>query len=105
MKTPIRKWRHNVRIVEQKNSLSEEDLVHLQGSSVIIKMLKQRLVVEFQNPPNIEDIDFSGTRGFYFIKNLGHKIYQFWFEDSRDYEDFRANILAYKMSSTIKDDK
>ena len=37
-------------------------------------MLKQRLVVEFQNPPNIEDIDFSGTRGFYFIKNLGHKI-------------------------------
>lgn len=94
-----------MRIVEQKNSLSEEDLVHLQGSSVIIKMLKQRLVVEFQNPPNIEDIDFSGTRGFYFIKNLGHKIYQFWFEDSRDYEDFRANILAYKMSSTIKDDK
>ena len=40
------------------------------------------------------------------IKNLGHKIFQFWFEDSRDYEDFRANILAYKMSSTtIKDDK
>ena len=94
-----------MRIVEQKNSLSEEDLVHLQGSSVIIKMLKQRLVVEFQNPPNIEDIDFSGTRGFYFIKNLGHKIYQFWFEDNRDYEDFRAKILAYKMSSTIKDDK
>ena len=94
-----------MRIVEQKNSLSEEDLVHLQGSPIIIKMLKQRVVIEFAAPPNIEDIDFSGTRGFYFIKNLGHKIYQFWFEDSRDYEDFRANILAYKMSSTIKDDK
>ena len=94
-----------MRIVEQKNSLSEEDLVHLQGSSAIIKMLKQRLVVEFEHAPNIEEIDFAGTRGFYFIKSLGHKIYQFWFEDNRDYEDFRANILAYKMSSTIKDDK
>ena len=94
-----------MRIVEQKNSLSEEDLVYLQGSCAIIKMLKQRLVVEFEHAPNIEEIDFAGTRGFYFIKSLGHKIYQFWFEDNRDYEDFRANILAYKMSSTIKDDK
>ena len=94
-----------MRIVEQKNSLSEEDLVHLQGSPVLVKMLKQRLVVEFEHPPSIEEIDFSGTRGFYLVKNLGHKIYQFWFEDHKDYDDFRVNILAYKMSSTIKDDK
>ena len=45
-----------MRIVEQKNSLSEEDLVHLQGSSIIIKMLKQRVVIEFANPPNIEEL-------------------------------------------------
>ena len=94
-----------MRIVEQKYSLSEEDLAYLQGSPVLIKMLKQRLVVEFENNPNIEEIDFSGARGFYLIKSLGHQIYQFWFEDNRDYEDFRANILAYKMSSTITDDK
>ena len=95
-----------MRIVEQKHSLSEEDLVYLQGSSVIVKMLKQRLVVEFEHAPNIDEIDFSGTKGFYLIKSLGHKIYQFWFENPQDYEDFRANILAYKMSSTIiKDDK
>ena len=94
-----------MRIVEQKYSLSEEDLVYLQGSPVLIKMFKQRLVVEFENNPYIEEIDFSGARGFNLIKSLGHKIYQFWFEDNRDYEDFRANILAYKMSSTITDDK
>ena len=95
-----------MRIVEQKNSLSEEDLVHLQGSDILQKMLRQRLVCEFETNPDIDEIDFSGTRGFYLIKNLGHKIYQFWFEDIQDYEDFRANILAYKMSSTnIKDDK
>ena len=95
-----------MRIEEQKNSLSEEDLQWLKGTTTIEKMLKQRLVVEFDTNPDIEEIDFSGTRGFYLIKSLGHKIFQFWFEDNRDYEDFRANILAYKMSSTnIKDDK
>ena len=95
-----------MRIVEQKYSLSEEDLVHIQGSETIQKMLRQRLVCEFDNNPDIDQIDFSGARGFYLIKNLGHKMYQFWFEDIQDYEDFRANILAYKMSSTnIKDDK
>ena len=94
-----------MRIVEQKYSLSEEDLVHLQGTDTLEKMLKQRLVCEFDTNPDIDQIDFSGARGFYLIKNLGHKMYQFWFEDIQDYEDFRANILAYKMSSSIKDDK
>ena len=88
-----------------KYSLSEEDLVHIQGTDTILKMLKQRLVCEFDTNPDIDQIDFSGARGFYLIKNLGHKMYQFWFEDVQDYEDFRANILAYKMSSSIKDDK
>ena len=94
-----------MRIVEQKYSLSEEDLVHIQGTDTLEKMLKQRLVCEFDTNPDIDQIDFSGARGFYLIKNLGHKMYQFWFEDIQDYEDFRANILAYKMSSSIKDDK
>jgi hypothetical protein len=90
-----------MRIVEQKHSLSEEDLEWLRGTHTIEKMLKQRLVVEFDTDPNIEEIDFGGTRGFYLIKSLGYKLYQFWFEEERDYQDFRANILAYKLSSTI----
>ena len=94
-----------MRIVEQKYSLSEEDLEWLLGSEIKEKMLRQRLVCEFDTNPDIDQIDFSGARGFYLIKNLGHKMYQFWFEDIQDYEDFRANILAYKMSSSIKDDK
>ena len=94
-----------MRIVEQKYSLSEEDLEWLRGSEIIEKMLRQRLVCEFDTNPDIDQIDFSGARGFYLIKNLGHKMYQFWFEDIQDYEDFRANILAYKMSSSIKDNK
>ena len=89
-----------MRITEQKLSLSEEDLEWLRGTPTIVKMLKQRLIVEFDTEPDIDRLDFSGTRGFYLIKSLGYKLYQFWFEDPMDYEDFRANILAYKLSST-----
>jgi len=95
-----------MRIVEQKNSLSEEDLEWLRGTETIQEMLRQRLVVEFDTDPDIDKIDFTGTRGFYLIRNMEHKIYQFWFENHMDYQEFRANILAYKMSSTgINDDK
>ena len=41
-----------MRIVEQKNSLSEEDLEWLRGTPTIQKMLKQRLIVEFDTPPD-----------------------------------------------------
>ena len=95
-----------MRITEQKNSLSEEDLEWLRGTATVQRMLKQRLLVEFDTDPDIEQLDFSGTRGFYLIKSLGYKLYQFWFEELQDYEDFRANILAYKLSSTkIREDK
>ena len=48
-----------MRIEEQKNSLSEEDLEWLRGTATIEKMLKLRLVVEFDTNPDIEEIDFS----------------------------------------------
>ena len=89
-----------MRIVEQKYSLSEEDLVYLQGSPVLIKMLKQRLVVEFENNPNIEEIDFSGARGFCLIKSLGHKIYEFWLNICNCYNQICKECIE-RMQKTI----
>ena len=48
-----------MRIVEQKNSLSEEDLEWLRGTETIQEMLRQRLVVEFDTDPDIDKIDLS----------------------------------------------
>ena len=46
-----------MRIVEQKNSLSEEDLEWLRGTDTIQEMLKQRLVVEFDTDPDIDALE------------------------------------------------
>jgi hypothetical protein len=94
-----------MKIVEQKFALSAEDLSYLNGTTAIQKMLQQRLVVEFDTAPDLDNLDFSSCNSFYHIKSLGSKLFQFWFHDIRDYEDFRANIIAYKMSLTTTNDK
>lgn len=92
-----------MKIVEQKYALSEDDLQYLTGTAIIQKMLQHRIVIEFDTAPDLERLDFSGCRGFYHIKSLGQKLYQFWFSDPQDYENFRANIIAYKISLTTGD--
>lgn len=92
-----------MRIVEQKFALSEDDLQYLTGTAIIQKLLQQRIVVEFDTAPNLDSLDFSGCRSFYHVSSLGQKVFQFWFHDPQDYENFRANIIAYKMSLTNSD--
>lgn len=89
-----------MKIVEQKYSLSEDDLQYLVGTAVITQMLKQRIIAEFDISPDLENLDFSGVKGFYHIKNLGNKLFQFWFEHPQDYENFRSNLIAFKLSQT-----
>jgi|TARA_R110001606_G_scaffold385041_1_gene548306 hypothetical protein len=90
-------------IIEQGFSLSEDDLGLIASTPLIDQMLKQRLVVEFDVTPNIDEIDFSGCTGFYHVRTLGKKRYQFWFEKKIDYDCFRENMIAYKLSQTIID--
>jgi len=94
-----------MKIVEQHYSLSEDDMQFLTGTAIITQMLKHRILVEFDTSPDLDNIDFSGVKGFYHIKSLGHKLFQFWFEHPHDYETFRANIIAFKLASTSKEDK
>lgn len=86
-----------MKIVPQGLALSDDDL-HLVDASVITEMMKHRLVVEFNEAPDIDSLDFSGTCGFYHVKSLGNKLYQFWFQKPNDYDAFYENIIAYKMS-------
>lgn len=86
-----------MKIVKQGLALSDDDL-HIVNSDVVTDMMKHRLVVEFDDEPDIDSLDFKGCAGFYHIKSLGKKLYQFWFEDITDYDAFYSNIIAYKMS-------
>ena len=86
-----------MKIVKQGLALGENDL-HLIDSMIVTKMMRNRLVVEFDQEPELESLDFTGCSGFYHINSLGKKLYQFWFEEITDYDAFYSNIIAYKMS-------
>jgi hypothetical protein len=94
-----------MKIVAQGLSLSEEDLELLGGSKIIETMMKNRLLVEFDESPDIDSLNFANSNGFYHIKSLGSKLFQFWFYDRRDYDVFYENIIAYKLSVTDDSDK
>lgn len=91
-----------MKILPQGFSISEDDL-HLIDSSTVTEMIKNRLVIEFDKSPDIDSLDFSGCQGFYHIKSLGNKLYQFWFEKRQDYDIFYNTMIAYKMSHTNSD--
>lgn len=94
-----------MKIVEQGHSLSEDDLELLNGSKIIETMMKNRVLVEFDEPPEIDSLNFANSHSFYHIKSLGSKLFQFWFHDRRDYDTFYENIIAYKLSITDNSDK
>jgi hypothetical protein len=94
-----------MRIAEQGLSLSEDDLELLSGSKIIIEMMKNRILVEFDEAPDIDNLNFTNSNSFYHIKSLGSKLFQFWFHDRRDYDIFYENIIAHKLSITDDSDK
>ena len=86
-----------MKIIQQKYALSDQDMTIL-DTRIITTMMKNRYVVEFDDTPDIDSLDFSGCTGFYHIKSLKSKLYQFWFEKPADGEAFYSTIIAYKMS-------
>jgi len=93
-----------MKIIKQKYALSEQDMMMLDARTTS-SMMKNRYVVEFTDTPDIDSLDFSGCSGFYHIKSLKSKLYQFWFEKPSDGDAFYSNIIAYKMSMSSEDDK
>jgi hypothetical protein len=85
-----------MKIIKQGLALSDEDLNLIKPETVTM-MMKHRLVVEFDEAPDLDSLDFSGCQGFYYIKSLGNKLYQFWFENKHDFDTFYNNLIAYKM--------
>jgi hypothetical protein len=91
-----------MKIIKQGLALSDEDL-NLIKPDTVTTMMKHRLVVEFDEAPDLDHLNFSGCQGFYYIKSLGSKLYQFWFENKHDFDTFYHNLIAYKMSLNIDD--
>lgn len=93
-----------MKIVEQKWSLSEDDLGLLAGdpSGIIMDLLKHRIIVHFDTAPDLDELEIQ-CNNFYYIKSMGSKLFQFWFADAQDYDNFRSHVIAYKMSLSNSD--
>lgn len=91
-----------MKILKQGLALSDED-INLIDPKILTIMMKNRLVVEFEEAPDLDNLDFKGCKGFYYIKSLGSKLYQFWFENRQDFDAFYNNLIAYKMTLSNSD--
>jgi len=86
-----------MRIVEQKWSLSEDDLGLLAGDPIMYKLMQHRIIIHFDTAPDLDELEIE-CNNFYHIRSMGTKIFQFWFADPVDYENFRHHAIGYKMS-------
>jgi len=95
--------KNNVKIVRNGGSLSESDLQLIAGTELVMKMMRNRILIVTNN----NDIDWSNLMtdcdGLYHIRPLdkSKKIYQLWFESKDDIEQFNKNLLVGKLSNTV----
>lgn len=87
------KWHAN-------KNLSQRDLETLYNTKIYLDMLRQRIVVDFdeKDVPNFREFGFDKARDLFYIKELGNKVYEFWFLDSRDMHDFDQVLIEYKLT-------
>lgn len=81
-------------------NLSQRDLETLYNTKIYLDMLRQRVVVDFEKKeiPDFQKFGLSNARDLFYIKELGHKVYEFWFLDARDMHDFDQVLIEYKLT-------
>ena len=81
-------------------NLSQRDLETLYNTKIYLDMLRQRVVVDFEKKeiPAFQKFGLSNARDLFYIKERGHKVYEFWFLDGRDMYDFDQVLMEYKLT-------
>ena len=93
----------NVKIIQNSGSLSETDLQLIQGTELLLKLMRNRRLVmvtgggtELNWQALMENVE-----GLYHIRRIDtDKLYQIWFESVQDIDRFEKNLLMAKLSDT-----
>lgn len=90
-----------IRIIDNAGSLSEDDLKLLVGTDTIIQMIKNRVIVVIDK--KAESLDWialtKDITGLYHIREMSQqRLYQVWFENVHDIEQFKKNLYIAKLS-------
>ena len=89
-----------IKILDNAGSLSENDMSLLQGTELIIEMMKHRILVMTDQTKEIDWLEITdGMTGLYHIRSIDSKrLYQIWFQNAVDIETFKKNLFVSKMA-------
>lgn len=95
----------NFRILDNGGSLSETDLSLLSGTEIIVQMMRNRLIVIFEEESEIKwEMLTEGLTGLYHVRPLvptkQRNVYQVWFENEKDRHRFKKNSMLQKLSES-----
>ena len=89
-----------IKILDNAGSLSESDMNLLQGTDIIIEMMRNRILVVTDQSKEIDWLEITnGLTGLYHIRSIDSKrLYQVWFQNRQDIETFEKNLFVSKMA-------
>jgi hypothetical protein len=89
-----------IKLIDNAGSLSEDDLKLLTGTDVLYNMIRNRILVVIEGRPEIDWTDLTtNIEGLYHIRELNRsRLYQVWFEQSYDLDQFKKNLYIVKLS-------
>lgn len=96
--------KNNLKVVHNAGSLSESDLALIAGTTIILNMMRNRVIVVFEDDqkPDWEYLTNS-IQGLYHIRKLDprkNNVFQIWFEYPDDLKKFEKNAMLSKLSTT-----
>lgn len=88
-----------MKIIENRNSLSEEDIGLLKGTNILTKMLKNRILVKFDSSDVDDELyeQLYKSEDFYYMQYVETNTYSFWFHSAIDFDNFKSFLVALKL--------
>lgn len=90
-----------IRLLSNGGSLSESDLSLLSGTTILLSMMRNRIVILKTKKTKIEWEELTkNVKGLYHIRSVDkdNTVYQIWFELKEDLNQFEKDVLMSKLS-------
>lgn len=92
-----------IKILDNAGSLSDTDLELLAGTTIIQSMMRNRILMVTDKDKSCDWTTLTDNiAGLYYIRTIDeNRLYQLWFENETDLDQFKKNLTVGKISDTI----
>jgi len=90
-----------IRLLSNGGSLSESDLSLLSGTTILLSMMRNRVVILKTKKTKIEWEELTkNVKGLYHVRSVDkdNTVYQVWFQLEDDLKQFEKDVLMSKLS-------